>query len=765
MIEAWVLFPALLLGLATGAGLLVERVAGRHIPGALLPAIGFSLIVVGCQFLTMAEWSAGLIVPFALLMGVSGFVLGGRDLLGRLELWPTVAALAAFGALAAPIVLSGEATFAGYIKLDDTATWMALTDRVMEAGRSLDGLDPSTYEATLHFNLGEGYPIGAFLLLGIGSALSGQDVAWTIQPYMAALGTLVALGLWQMSGSLLESRPLRAVAAFVGSQAALLYGYYLWGGIKEIAAAALLATVVPLAILAVERQGQWRALAPLALACAALVGVLSGGGVVWFAAPLAGALALLVVRVGAVGALGGAVWCSGLLAVLSAPVLMAGGLVPPTAAPLTSPEATGNLIEPLGLEQVAGIWLGGDFRLGPEHASVTYLLIVLAGTATLSVLAYAWRKRAWTLPVYAAGTLGACLVVYAFGSPWVDGKALAIASPVIPFAAAVGSALLFARGLRAQGAALLALVLGGVLASNVLQYRDVNLAPRDQLAELQRAGEMIGDAGPSLLTEYQPYGARHFLRDADPEAAAELRRRPVGLSNGETLPKGESADTDRFDLSALLTYRTLVLRRSPSQSRPPSPFELRWRGEFYEVWQRPRRGFAPVIRHLGLGDSTSPVARPSCADVRELSRLATSGRMLTAASRPGSEAVRLARGHRATVEVPRTGAYEIWLRGSVRPRAELWVDGRAQGTVRHQLNNRGNYVKLGAVSLAEGPHQVEVRFDVDWRPGSGGIATPAGPLVLSPTDVAESRLLEVRSREAERRLCGRQWDWIELVGA
>ena len=59
------------------------------------------------------------------------------------------AAVGVFAVFAAPIVLSGEATFAGYIKLDDTATWFAMTDRVMEHGRSLAGLAPSTYEATL----------------------------------------------------------------------------------------------------------------------------------------------------------------------------------------------------------------------------------------------------------------------------------------------------------------------------------------------------------------------------------------------------------------------------------------------------------------------------------------------------------------------------------------------------------------------------------------------------------------------------------------
>src|SRR5919199_1192709 len=100
------------------------------------------------------------------------------------------------GCIPAPIVLSGQPTFAGYISLDDTATWMALTDRVMGHGRSLAGLPPSSYEATLAFNLGAGYPIGVFLPLGIARVLVDQDLAWIIQPYLAFCAGLLSLALW-----------------------------------------------------------------------------------------------------------------------------------------------------------------------------------------------------------------------------------------------------------------------------------------------------------------------------------------------------------------------------------------------------------------------------------------------------------------------------------------------------------------------------------------------------------------------------------------
>ena len=114
----------------------------------------------------------------------------------------------------------------------------------------------------------------------------------------------------------------------------------------------------------------------------------------------------------------------------------------------------------------------------------------------------------------------------------------------------------------------------GVLWSGALAYRDVNLAPRDQLAELETIGHRIAGQGPTLMTEYQPYGVRHFLRDSEPEGASELRRRQVPLAGGGTLPKGATADTDRFRLAGLLAYRTLVLRRSPDPESPPVALPL-----------------------------------------------------------------------------------------------------------------------------------------------------------------------------------------------
>ena len=124
-------------------------------------------------------------------------------------------------------------------------------------------------------------------------------------------------------------------------------------------------------------------------------------------------------------------------------------------------------------------------------------------------------------------------------------KALAIASPAVPaLRASIGRGSAHrARGRRGARRRPRSSIARASLWSNALAYREVNLAPRDQLAELELIGEQIAGEGPTLMTEYQPYGVRHFLRDADAEGASELRRRQVPLRGGEETKKGAWSPT------------------------------------------------------------------------------------------------------------------------------------------------------------------------------------------------------------------------------
>jgi len=324
-------------------------------------------------------------------------------------------------------------------------------------------------------------------------------------------------------------------------------------------------------------------------------------------------------------------------------------------------------------------------------------------------------------------------------------------------AALCGCATLLARGRRVEAAVAAAAIAAGVLWSNALAYREVNLAPRDQLSELEEIGERFAGQGPALMTEYQPYGIRHFLRRLDPEGASELRRRPVFLRSGGFLGKAAFADLDEFQLDAISVYRTLVLRRSPTASRPPSTYSLSWQGRYYEVWQRGEASPA-IIEHLPLGTRLQPAAEPRCVEVHRLAALPGATRLAAISRRPAI----VFSPEQGEVRVPSAGRYQLWVGGSFRRRLEISVDGRGVGAARHRLNNAGQYEPLGEVALAAGSHRARIwRSDALVRPGSAGSEYGFGPIVLSPA--GSGKRIEVERPQAAS-LCGRAFDWIEALG-
>jgi hypothetical protein len=654
----------------------------------------------------------------------------------------------------------------------------------MEHGRSIGGLAPSSYEATLDFNLASGYPIGVFLPLGVARALVGQDVAWVFQPYMALLAAMLSLCLYSLARPLLRSRPMRALAAFVAAQAALLFGYSLWGGIKEVAAAALVALVAALAPEAARPRVGVRGSVPAAIAVAALIAALSVPGAVWALPALTLALALAVRELGPRPAAVRGVAFAAVTAAASIPVFAAGGALPPTSSPLTSDTARGNLVEPLSWLQFFGVWPVGDFRFRPENMDTTYVLVAVVALAGLVGLAWAIQRRAWPFAGFVATATLGCLVIAGLGSPWVDGKALAIASPAFVFAALVAAAMALEGGRRVEAALVAAAVTAGVVWSNALAYQDANLAPRERLVELEHIGERIAGEGPTLSTDYEPYEVRHFLRESDPQGASELRRSQIPLRSGLPLAKLGYADMDEFQLQGLLEFRTMVLRRTPVSSRPPSPYRLVESGRWYDVWQRPESGFPAVAEHLPLGSRLAPTARPSCAAVERLARMAGPGGRLVAAVRPppilldataadrpvdwragprGSAAVVPAGAGRlaGTVRLRHGGRYEVWVGGSFRRLVDVTA-GRRPFRDRNQLNHAGQWVPLGTADLEPGDTPMALTYhDADLHAGSGGPPFALGPLALTPEN-ARSRLLQVSPRRA-RSLCGRRLDWIEAV--
>ena len=739
------------------------------------------MIVVG-QLTTLRDETAELTTPVVVALAIAGLLLS-RPSPSRFDPWSAVAAALVFLAYGAPVVLSGQATFAGYIKLDDTATFLAFTDHILEHGRNVAGLAPSTYEAVLAVNLPAGYPIGAFLPLGIGAIVSREDPAWLFQPYLAFLAAMLALALYVLLRGLVESRPLRALAATLAAQPALLYAFSLWGGIKELAAAALLALVAA----AAARGSSVRSFLPAATAAAACLAVLSLGGGAWIAptalavaAPLAGAGARRL-------ALGVAAFACLTLA-LSLPALVDARLFLPHAEPAIRTETElGNLLQPLSAVQVLGIWPTGDFRRYPDQLELTAAAVaVVAGAAAVALGWAVVRRRAWQLAAYAVALLGGAAFLVAMSSPWLDAKALAIASPAPVALALAACTAAVERGWRVPGAAAAVAIAAGVLWSNALAYGEVWLAPRHQLAELETIGHRFAGDGPTLMTEYHPYGARHFLRTMDAEGAAELRRRPVRLRRGGVLGKSAFADLDEFRLEDVLLYRSIVLRRSPVASRPPSPYRLVWRGRFYEVWQRRVVPAPDVVSHLPFGHSHQPAERARCPRVLAVAEAARARELVAAVPREHVFVVPLARASRSGawvtspgapqtllpvgrgtlathVRIQRAGRYTVWAGGSFLGRLSLAVDGRHVASLRHELNNTAQYTPLATRVFESGRRDLHLTYETrpDLRPGGAGPAWPLGPLVVSRA-VEPLRVRSVAHDQA-RRLCRRRLDWVEVV--
>ena len=786
MFVAWIAFPLVLVALCLGCGLLLEACVGRRLPGALLAPAGFVVLVVLVVLFTSRGETAPLATPAIVLAALAGAALSYPWRGRALDRWALAAALGVFAVYAAPVVLSGHPTLTGYIKLDDTATWLAFADRVIDHGRDLSGLEPSSYQTTLQVNIPAGYPVGAFLPLGVGTKLTGTDIAWLVQPYMATMAGLPTLCLYWLARPLVESRVLRALVAFGAAQSALLFAYSLWGGIKEVAVAVGIAVLAALVPTAVRAQVGWRGVLPVAVASAALLDILGTRGAALILPILAlGAFALWRER--GVRALLARAWPFAFaVLILSAPVLFSAGAFSPAAGAIASATELGNLVRPLRLSQYVGIWPTGDFRLDPANGALTGFLIALAIVALLTGAVIAWRRRAWEPLLYTVGAGAGCLAVFAYSAPWVGAKALAFGSPAVLLLALGGAAAFSARVERVLGTTVLGLILAGVLWSNALGYHDVSLAPYDQLRELESIGEEFAGEGPTLMTEYQPYGVRHFLRATDAEGASELRFRPIPLVEGGELEKDAWGDTDQIVLPSLLTYRTLVLRRNPGQSRPPSVYKRVRHGDYYDVWQRPPEATETIAEHLPLGDFEEPAAEPDCAEVQRLATLAGPGGKLAAVERlPNVIASLSGSTHpenwipveagnpaltphgpgtaRLEVEVFHDGRYGFYLQGSVRNRLALVLDGVEIGSVEQQLNQSRQFLYFGTALLGAGSHEIELVLDgQSLAPGSGGPPEALGPLVLGPVANEDPPVRTVTSAQAQA-LCGKNLDWVEAL--
>ncbi len=226
MLTAWLAYPVLLFALCAGLGLLLDAACGRRLAGALVAPAGLAVLVLLAQAASLAGASVAAVAAGIIVLAGVGVAAAMPWRFERPDPWAALAALAVFVLFAAPVVLSGHATFAVYGEQASIEKWLLA---------------------------GATDPVGAIWPLAVAQRLLDGELAWHLQPYLALLGALLALVAWQLAGrdAAVGARS-RAVVAFLAALPALVFGYAGWGGVQGLAALVAIALVVALAL---ERRG------------------------------------------------------------------------------------------------------------------------------------------------------------------------------------------------------------------------------------------------------------------------------------------------------------------------------------------------------------------------------------------------------------------------------------------------------------------------------------------------------------------------------
>jgi hypothetical protein len=787
------LYPCVLAALCAGAGLLVDRLSGRVLPGALLLTVGAGALIALSQLSTYAYFLAPATPYLMVALAITGLVVGwgrAQSLARRCrqQPWLPVASVLAYAIALAPVLLAGRTTLSSYMALSDSAVHLIGADFLIRHGQHYTHLDlHNSYGQFINNYYNTSYPSGADTLFGGSAFLLGLPLIWAFQPFNAFMLATAAGPAWLLAGRMRLHGVWAGAAALSAVLPALVYAYELFGSVKEITALSMILTLGALAVIHRRWLGANAASAiPFALVAAAGVSAL---GIAFGAWTLVAAAVLAVILVGRQPARRAAL-------LIGVAVLVALIAAWPTWADLSgsvkvaqniaSTSNSGNLHSPLHAVQVLGVWLGGSYKLQPNGSALalTHVLIVLTLIAAVIGAVHVLRIRAYVLASWMALMLLAWLAIDHWVTAWGSAKTLMLTSPVVVLLAWSGVGALRTLPARVTSllAALLALaLLGGVLASDALQYRASNLAPTARYEELASLNSRFAGKGPTLFTDFDEY-SMYELRDLD-VGGPDFVYPPAALA-ASAGGYGDPVELDRIAPPALLAYPLIITRRDPTDSRPPAAYRLLWQGRYYQVWRR-RPGAVAALAHVAL--SGAPAAQ--CAEIERVahSNSASGPARLVAAQAPTLVRIPLARsthpahwGHErkglvmsrpgrlsARFTIPVAGRWEVWLQGEFMPTVQLRVDGRKLASIAGQLSGNSlvaDTIPPIPVRLSAGIHSLSLtRASAGLGPGETGSAV-LDAIFLTPARQGSAATLLSVPASRWQSLCGRTYQWIEIAG-
>jgi len=781
---AWIWVPLALYALCLGLGLALETATRVTLPAAIVAPVGLCVGVVLVNPVYKLDGTVAVALGVLLVVALVGFVRQRGTLRGRLRPGPAAfAALATYVLYLAPSALSGHWTWAGYNFTNDPSNTLTATAWILNHGYTLPAARGTNTAITAAGGVDQGYPLGAHLLLGTAQPMFGVPLIAAYQTFIAFVAATVSATFAEL-GRRYGLRPAWfAVAAVTAAGANLLYVYGELGGLKEIATVSVIATACALAASNDTTRWTTGAVAAIVVVLAALLPILSAGGIAYAAVFGAGLLIVALTQRGqsvrslAARALGGAV----LFALLNAASLVAAVRFSSKVNDQIGITALGQLLRPLPFEQLGGVWFAEDWRLQVAPGvrwDVDRLLLALVFVFALVGIVTAIRRRpALVLGLASAGITAA--VIAPNTAPYGDSKLMVILSPFIALMATMGAWALSTRWRLASALVTLGIA-AGVVGSASIIYREVRLAPPDRIAALEDIARAAKGHGLVLHNEFEEY-AKYFYRDAKVDVPVEVYASPKPAELRVGIPLiAQQYDLDEMKIRYVTSFPAIVLRKAPDTSRPPANFHLAYQNDFYELWLRDRR--VRVVDHLPIQQTFAAQGEASCDTIGNFARRARNGESLVAARGPapvvmdptlapvrssgwppsptaaGTIVPLTPGGAENRLFVP-GGTYRVWLYGSSGRPISAIIDGRDVGALKH-VNTFEQWIQVGQVTLSRGRHELEIhRPGGSFAPGEG-YQGRIGPLALEP--VARETMLRVSPREADK-LCGQSLDWIEIV--
>jgi hypothetical protein len=778
----------------------VRRLAGGWLPTGLVLPVGFALLVATCSFVTYIDWLAPAAGYIAVAFAATGFILEARD--GSLHLarpkgapWAALAGLFAFAAVGAPTLLTGTPTWTGYTRLIDIGFQMDLAKHLATAGRAAVGSD-SSYHLAVQKLLGIGYPGGGQATLGAVAALIHTDVPWCYQLFHAFAAAMGALAIYSLLGRVTSSHLLRAVGAAVAILPTPLYAYALEGGIKELTTASLLMTVAAVLARRLPGEGPRLSVLPAAVAISGAFGAFSLGITPWLGLLLAGLFVVTLTRAERRRTLAGWALLAAITILISLPGLISAATqlrgIAETAVGGTVDLGLGNLAAPVPKWAAAGVWLTSDYRFPIVHVAMTHRLDVFVVVVAVLGTLYALGRRRWVLAILGIATPIALSYYIAHSTAWLQFKSFTITGVFVLTLAFVGAAALRERRRRMLSWLawpVAAVIAAGVLYGNAITYHDTTLAPAARYHDLAAIGRRYRGQGPAVFPGFDEY-AEYFLREEKGSSTVNPANGEFDLIPGVVEPNGigYAFNTNQLKLSFLQKFNLLVEPRNPIGVRAPSNWGLAERTPYFNVWRRERPGsdvyahlplsglrhertpaycrlLRETVRRAGPGASVAYVPAPAVTDV-----FPTSGVHPTYWRANGSGLTARGAGRvRMTFTLPRSGTYSLWIAGTIGRPVKFLLDGQPVGTVAYEERYPGQWIRIGAHTIAAGRHTLTmVRGDGSLHPGSGDDVDPdtrgLGPIVLLPGESPPDRVRVARG-SAATRICSAPvgYQWIEVL--